>query len=83
METICVTYGTDGTDRTDIRTDSGDTICSPTPTSPPHPPPRLKMAGHKKQKNHGPRFPHWITTDKNIYCISANAMQLLPVLPQQ
>ena len=26
METICVTYGTDGMD---VRTDSGDTICTP------------------------------------------------------
>ena len=28
-ETICVTYETDRTDGTDVRTDSGDTICTP------------------------------------------------------
>ena len=39
LETICVTYGMDGTDG---RKDSGDIICSP-----PHPPHThtLKMAG--------------------------------------
>ena len=63
-ETICVTHGTDGTGRTDGRTDSGDTICSP----PPPALPPLKMAGYKNSLSRamGQRRPR--QTDLGLRC---------------